>query len=146
MYLNKCYIIGNLTRDPELKALPSGHHVASFGVATNRTYNDRDGNKQEDVEFHNIVTFGKQAESCAQYLNKGSQVLIEGRIQTRSWESDDGQKHYRTEIVAEHVTFGNKRTGATPQKSKADKDFDAITNDGKIDYPEEHHDPDDIPF
>jgi len=109
MYLNKALIIGNLTRDPELKSLPSGVQVASFGVATNRVYKDKDGNKQESTEFHNIVVFGRQAETSAQYLKKGSGVLVEGRLQTRSWESD-GQKKYRTEIVADRVQFGDRRS------------------------------------
>ena len=83
MYLNKAIIIGNLTRDPELKLLPSAVSVTSFGVATNRVYKDTDGNKKEEVEFHNVVVFGKQAETCNTYLKKGSQALIEGRLQTR---------------------------------------------------------------
>jgi single-strand DNA-binding protein len=107
MYLNKATIIGNLTRDPELKALPSGMSVASFSVATNRVWRDKEGKKQESADFHNIVVFGRQAETVNQYLKKGSQVLIEGRIQTRSWEKD-GEKKYRTEIVAERVQFGAK--------------------------------------
>ena len=94
MYLNKSIIIGNLTRDPELKALPSGAQVTSFGLATNRNWKDKDGAKQEQVEFHNIVIFGKQAESSAKYLRKGSQVLVEGRLQTRSWEADGIKKYH----------------------------------------------------
>ena len=90
MNLNKVFIIGNLTRDPELKSLPSGTQVASFGVATNRVWKNQQGEKQEDVQFHNIVVFGKQAETVSQYLNKGSSALIEGRIQTRNWEAQDG--------------------------------------------------------
>ena len=93
MYLNKAFIIGNLTRDPELKALPSGIKVCSFGVATNRVWRDKEGNKQESTEFHNIVVFGRQAETTAQYLKKGSSVLVEGRLQTRSWDAQDGQKN-----------------------------------------------------
>src|SRR3989344_2757360 len=105
MYLNKALIYGNLTRDPELRALPSGSHVASFGVATNRVYKDKEGRQQEATEFHNIVVFGRQAEVAGQYLKKGRGVLIEGRLQTRSWESD-GRKNYRTEIVADRIQFG----------------------------------------
>ncbi|MEK9176959.1 MAG: single-stranded DNA-binding protein, partial [Patescibacteria group bacterium] len=88
MYLNKVFVAGNLTRDPELKALPSGANVGSFGVATNRVWRDQNGEKKEATEFHNIVVFGRQADTCAQYLKKGQQVLVEGRIQTRSWEKD----------------------------------------------------------
>jgi len=109
MYLNKVFVLGNLTRDPELKSLPSGIPVANFGIATNRVWKDRDGNKQEGAEFHNIVVFNRQGELCAQYLKKGQSVLIEGRIQTRSWDAQDGQKRYRTEIVANQlIMLGGK--------------------------------------
>ena len=100
MYLNKVFVLGNLTRDPELKSLPSGMQVCNFGLATNRSYKDRDGNKQEQTEFHNVVAFGRSAELIAQYMQKGRQLLVEGRIQTRSWEQD-GQKRYRTEIIVD---------------------------------------------
>src|SRR3989344_3630638 len=105
MYINKAIVFGNLTRDPELRALPSGAQVCSFSIATNRTYKKADGTKQEEVEFHNIVVFGRQAENCAQYLKKGSTAYVEGRIKTRSWEKD-GVKHYKTEINADTVQFG----------------------------------------
>lgn len=107
MQLNKSIIIGNITKDLELKALPSGQSVISFSVATNRSWKDKDGNKQEAVEYHNIVCFGKQAEVIKQYCGKGDQILIEGRLQTRKWEKD-GQTHYSTEIVLENFQFGNK--------------------------------------
>lgn len=107
MYLNKVMLVGNLTRDPEIKALPSGGSVCNFSVATNRKWTDKSGVKQEDVEFHNIIVFGKMAETTNQYMRKGSQIMIEGRIKTRSWEKD-GRKSYRTEIVAESIQFGNK--------------------------------------
>ncbi len=107
MYLNKAIIIGNLTRDPEMRALPSGIQVCSFSVATNRVFKDKDGNKKEQADFHNIVVFGRQAETAGQYLKKGQSVLIEGRIQTRSWDDKGtGEKKYRTEIVADRVQFG----------------------------------------
>lgn len=147
MYLNKAFIIGNLTRDPELKALPSGTKVASFSVATNRFYKDKDGNRQEASEFHNIVAFAKLGELSAQYLKKGSQVYIEGRLQTRSWEGKDGEKKYRTEIVADSVQFGNRPTGsagAAPSGNKAAEAPEAPAD--KIDYPSEEINPDDIPF
>ncbi|MCA9352973.1 single-stranded DNA-binding protein, partial [Patescibacteria group bacterium] len=103
MYLNKALIVGNLTRDPELKTLPSGIKVASFSLATNRVWM-KDGQKQEAVDYHNIVVFGRQAETSAQYLKKGSQAMIEGRMQTRSWDdAGTGKKMYRTEIVADRV-------------------------------------------
>ena len=110
--LNKVFIIGNLTRDPELRTLPSGTPVASFGVATNRVWKNQQGEKQEEVQFHNIVVFGRQAEIVNQYLAKGSLILVEGRIQTRSWDGKDGSKQYRTEIVAERIQFGPKSAGS----------------------------------
>ena len=105
--INMAVVEGNLTRNPELKALPSGAQVASFSLATNRKWKDSDGALQEEVEYHNIVVFGKQADSVAKYLTKGSSALVQGRLQTRSWDKD-GVKQYRTEIVAEDVTFGAK--------------------------------------
>jgi single-strand DNA-binding protein len=144
MYLNKAIIIGNLTRDPELKALPSGVNVASFSLATNRTYKDKDGNKQESVDYHNIVVFGKQAENVGKYMSKGSSILIEGRMQTRSWEDKDGVKRYRTEIIAESTQFGPRRDNdnrsTSKNTTKKNEDIDTI------DYPDEEINPDDIPF
>ncbi len=150
MYLNKVFIAGNLTRDPELKALPSGASVSSFGVATNRTWKDQNGEKKEATEFHNVVVFGRQAETCAQYLKKGQQVLVEGRLQTRSWEKD-GAKQYRTEIVAERVQFGSKTGGGGSDEVRGDgapmKSSKAGSDKGAdIEYPAEEISPDDIPF
>lgn len=108
--LNMTMIAGRLTKDPEQKALPSGQNVTAFSVATNRTWQDKDGNKQEDVQFHDIVCYGRTAENVAKYLTKGDGVLVQGRNNTRSWESD-GVKHFRTEIVADHVQFGEKSGG-----------------------------------
>jgi len=107
MYINKAMVYGNLTRDPEMKALPSGQKVTSFSLATNRTWKDANGAKQEAVDYHNIVLFAKTAELAVQYLKKGSAVFIEGRIQTRSWDDAMGKK-YRTEIVGENMQFGAK--------------------------------------
>jgi len=145
MYLNKAIIIGNLTRDPELRSLPSGIQVASFGVATNRVWKDKQGAKQESADFHNIVVFGRQAETTSQYLRKGSSVLIEGRMQTRSWNAPDGTKKYRTEVVADRVQFGPRREGGSvPPPPKGDSQ-EAPSAD-TIDYPEEEINADDIPF
>src|SRR4051812_2786250 len=108
MYLNKAIIIGNLTRDPEMRALPSGIQVASFSVATNRVWKDKNGAKQESADFHNVVVFGRQADIVNQYMKKGSSILVEGRMQTRSWDGPDGKKNYRTEIVADRIQFGPK--------------------------------------
>ncbi len=110
MNLNKVFIIGNLTRDPERKSLPSGQAVVNFGVATNRVYISN-GQKQQEVEFHNIVAFGKTAEIIAQYLKKGSSVLIEGRLRTRNWVDASGVKHYRTEIITDRMQLGPKPGG-----------------------------------
>jgi single-strand DNA-binding protein len=161
MYINKALIYGNLTRDPEAKALPNGTAVTSFSVATNRVYKDKNGAKQESTDFHNIVSFGRQAEVVAQYLRKGSGVYIEGRIQTRSWDDKDGTKKYRTEIIADTIQFGPKSGGTAPggnggysggstaapspkipagQASAAGPELDTI------EYPEEDINPDDIPF
>ncbi len=149
MYLNKVFIIGNLTRDPELKSLPSGMQVATFSLATNRVYRDRDGNKQEATEYHNIVAFGKTGELCAQFLRRGGSALVEGRLQTRSWEQE-GQKRYRTEIVADRVQFGDRRGQGDGQGSTGGgKSPAAETPKGKediIEYPDEDINPDDIPF
>lgn len=104
MNLNKAMIIGNCTRDPELRTTPNGHSVVSFGVATNRRWNDQaSGQKKEEVEFHNIVAWGKLAEICSQYLARGRKVYIEGRLRTRDWEGTDGVKRNRTEIIAENM-------------------------------------------
>lgn len=150
MYLNKVMLIGNLTRDPELKALPSGTQVATIGVATNRVWRDKNGQKQEDTQFHNVVVFARQAEVAAQYLKKGSQVYVEGRLQTRSWDDKDGSKKYRTEIVADRVQFGSKREGG---QSSGGSEYSAPAAPAAkapamdtIEYPEEEINPDDIPF
>jgi len=120
MYINKAILYGNLTREPELKSLPSGSQVCEFGIATNRVWKDKNGAKQESADFHNIVVFGKQAELIKQYLHKGSGVFLEGRIQTRSWDAQDGTKKYRTEIVVDKFQFGPKggaSTGGSYEKS-----------------------------
>jgi len=161
MNINKVLLFGNLTRDPEIKSLPSGMQVATFGIATNRIFRDRTGNKQEQADFHNIVVFGRQAETVSQYLKKGNSAFVEGRIQTRTWEKD-GEKRSRTEIVAERVQFGPK--GGTPggggsggsysggrgkgaSKGGNDHAADESSSNGVgIEYPAEEINPDDIPF
>ena len=166
MYLNKALIIGNLTRDPELKALPSGIKVCTFSVATNRVWKDKNGARQESADYHNVVVFGRQAETSAQYLRKGANVLVEGRMQTRSWDAQDGTKKYRTEVVADRVQFGTRASGAggsgsgtgssagagspktapdgdAPDQSAGGKD--AVPTDA-IEYPADEINPDDIPF
>jgi single-strand DNA-binding protein len=146
MYLNKAIIVGNLTRDPEKKALPSGTVVTSFSIATNRVWM-KDGQKQEMTDYHNIVVFGRQAETSAQYLKKGQNVMIEGRIQTRSWDDADGKKNYRTEIVADRVQFGPKSSGGGAGVTDAEAPQEAPADSGsQIDYPEDDINPEDIPF
>lgn len=153
MYLNKAFVIGNLTRDPELKALPSGMKVCSFSLATNRVWKDKNNVRQESADYHNVVVFGKQAETAAQYLKKGASAFVEGRMQTRSWEQE-GQKKYRTEIIADRVQFGPRVGGGegfTPKsdaptggsKASAAKEQPPMDT---IEYPEEEINPDDIPF
>lgn len=155
MYLNKAFIFGNLTRDPELRAMPSGMNVVNFSVATNRTFKDRDGKKQEQTDFHNIVVFGRQADTVNQYLKKGSSVMIEGRIQTRSWDGKDGEKKYRTEIVADRVQFGPRGSGGgggarhseeQPHESGGADEMPSNSGGAGIDYPKDDINPDDIPF
>lgn len=148
MYLNKAMVYGNLTRDPELRALPSGMQVCSFSIATNRVYNDRDGNRQEAAEYHNIAVFGKQGENCAKYLHKGSSAFVEGRLQTRSWEKD-GQKQYRTEIIADRVQFGPKSGGDGAASGGSTGAARAPQDDKQPEapeYPDEEINPEDIPF
>jgi single-strand DNA-binding protein len=109
MSLNRVQLIGNITRDPELKQIPGGSTVASFSIATNFSWKDSSGQKQEKVEFHNIVAWSKLAEIIGQYLKKGGKVFIEGRLQTRDWEAEDGTKKYRTEIVAENMIMLDRK-------------------------------------
>lgn len=129
MNLNKAFILGRLTRDPESRTLPSGQPVVNFGVATNRFYTDQSGNKQKMVDFHNVVAFGKLADICSRYLSKGGLVLIEGRIQNRSWESQDGTKRNRTEIIAEGMQLGPRSaadSSASPTSRKSTSDSEDI--------------------
>jgi single-strand DNA-binding protein len=113
--LNRATIIGNLTQDPEVRQIPSGQSVCNFTVATNRYWTSADGQKQEATEFHNIVAWRKLAEICAQYLGKGRKVYIDGHLQTRSWDGQDGVKRYRTEIVVENMIILDKATGGSSQ-------------------------------
>ncbi len=163
MYINKVTLYGNITKDPELKSLPSGIHVNSFSIATNRVIKDQSGAKKEMAEYHNIVAFGKQAEVIHQYMKKGSGILVEGRLQTRSWDGQDGKKQYRTEVVLENFQFGPKGTGpstggsssyspassASSAKSVGDDDqeapFPSMQDEG-VKYPDEEINPEDIPF
>ncbi|MFC1789626.1 single-stranded DNA-binding protein [Patescibacteria group bacterium] len=145
MDLNKIFLVGRLTRDPEVKALPSGQQVASFGLATGRYYTDKSGQKQQQTEFHNIVLFGRLAEIASQYLKKGALTLIEGRIQTRNWQDSTGITKYKTEIVAEKMQLGPRSAGKTtnnsldPKKEPDREEIPIIEEGGNIDIK-------DIPF
>lgn len=157
MYLNRATIIGNLTRDPELKSLPSGIKVAKIGIATNRVWYDQNKQKQEATEYHNAVAFGKQAETIGQYMKKGSSIYIEGRLQTQSWDdTDSGKKMYRTEVVIEKFQFGPKTGGGAGDSSSGYTQNNGgasnVSNTtpppsiDSIDYPDEDINPEDIPF
>jgi len=151
MYLNKVFIIGNLTRDPELKAIPSGIKVCSFSVATNRVWKDKNGARQEAADYHNVVVFGRQAETTAQYMKKGSQVMVEGRMQTRSWDdATTNTKKYRTEVIADRVQFGSNsggvKSGGSFDQSASSKAPEKEEELDTIEYPEEQINAEDIPF
>lgn len=151
MYLNKVLLYGNLTRDPESKALPSGGQVVNFGLATNRTFKDKSGQKQETTEFHNIVAFGRTAEVIAQYCKKGRPIYVEGRLQTRSWDDKEtGKKNYRTEIIVDTFQFGadGGKGGAGYEAPAAGSTHEqpSPSGEGEIKYPEEEINPEDIPF
>ncbi len=150
MYLNKVMLYGNLTSDPDLKSMPNGNKVVSFGLATNRSYKDASGAKKDVAEFHNIVAFGKLAEIFAQWLKKGRPVYLEGRIQTRSWDDQNGGgKKYRTEIVADNFQFG-ATTKEAGESSSTSSQESSSTNQAEeldtIDYGDMDINPDDIPF
>ncbi len=137
MDLNKAMIIGNVTRDPELKSTPSGQNVVSFSVATNFTWNDQSGNQQKKAEFHNVVAWRKLAEICAKYLKKGSKVYLEGRLQTTDWTGNDGVKRYRTEIVADNmIMLDNKGAGGNSSPGNYPNN-NARQNEAVIEIPEE---------
>ena len=125
MNFNKVFILGNLTRDPELRTTPAGQSVASFGVATNRFWNDKNGQKQSEVEFHNVVAWGKLAETASRYLSKGKLVFVEGRLKTRSWTDQNGVRHSRTEIIAQNFQLGPRGAGETIASAGANEGVDA---------------------
>ncbi len=148
MNFNKAIIAGNLTDDPDKRVTDSGTTVVNFSVATNRFYTDSSGQKQQDTEFHDVVFFGKTAENIARYLSKGSSVLLEGRIQTRSWEGQDGKKRYNTEIIGQNIQFGSRQNNnsnpsgnqqTSNNKKQQEEDIPVIEEDEDIDV-------DDIPF
>ncbi|MEK9130325.1 MAG: single-stranded DNA-binding protein [Patescibacteria group bacterium] len=117
MNLNKAIILGRLTRNPENKTTQNGQSVTTFSIATNRFWTNAEGQKQTKVEFHNIVAWGRLAETCSQYLSKGQLVLIEGRIETRMWDAQDGTKKNRTEIIAENMQMGPRMQNVNSEES-----------------------------
>lgn len=129
--LNKVMIIGNLGRDPEMRYTPSGKAVTSFSVATNRSWVNAAGERREDTEWFNVVAWGNLAEICKQYLTKGQQVYVEGRLQTRGWEDENGKKHYRTELVAnEMVMLGDRRGPKSAEETQSSE-----AESGSSDFP-----------
>jgi len=127
--LNRVFLMGNLTRDPELRYVPSGQAVATFSLAINRVYTTQTGEKKEEVSFVNIVVWGRRAEVCGEYLSKGSPAFVEGRIQSRSWEDQNGQKRYATEVIANNVQFlrGAPKPGApAPAAGAAPEEIESI--------------------
>lgn len=175
MYLNKATILGNLTRDPEVKKMPSGTTVANLSIATNSSYTKKGGERVDKVEYHSVIVFGAVAENCGKYLEKGQSVFVDGSLTTRTWEKADGSKGYKTEIIARSVQFGPRRssktapteakesemvvdvetgemTTATPKKETKNYAHPAVVSKGQkvsedqIEYPEDSINPDDIPF
>lgn len=149
---NKVFLIGNLTRDPELRYIPSGQAVTSFTVATNRTYMSPSGEKKEDASFIRVVTWGRSAEVCNEYLKKGSQVFVEGRLQSRSWQAQDGSKRSTLEVIAARVQFlgsprGGRADAAQVEGPEAIVDDGFAPKDSSIKVSEDEMSPDDeVPF
>lgn len=147
MDLNKVQIIGNITKDIELKQTPNGQNVTSFSIATNRNWSDASWNRQEQTEFHNIVLWGKLAEIADKYLGKWQKVYIEGRLQTRVWEAQDGSKRYSTEIVWENmIMLWNKWWDSNFAKDNTPSDVSAPTTKNVTPKKEEEISVEDIPF
>ena len=156
MYVNKVMLYGNLTRDPEVRQMPSGMNVANLGMATNRYYTNQQGEKVDEVEYHNVVLFGRLADLAQQYLNKGGGLFVEGRLRTSSWDDKEtGQKRYKTEIIGEQMQFGPRRAegNGSPQgqgeNTQAPQQQGSQNNkqaQGAPEYPEATINPDDIPF
>jgi single-strand DNA-binding protein len=144
--LNKVFLIGNLGRDPEVRSTPSGQPVANFTLATSRRWKDKSGQRQEQTEWHNIVVWGKQAEIAGQYLTKGKQIFVEGRLQTRSWEDKtSGEKKYRTEVVCDNFQMLGQRGGGGADMDGAAHSGGGPSYDEGMGGPGAPED-DDIPF
>lgn len=151
MFLNKAFIYGNLTKDPELKTLPSGQSVINFSIATNRTWKNKNGEKQNSAEFHNMVAFGRTADLIKEYMRKGGGLFVEGRLQTRTWESKNGEKHYKTEIIVENMQFGFQKANNDMKndikRDRNDINEEQVDNDSNRDSSQiEEINTEDIPF
>ncbi|HOF50327.1 MAG TPA: single-stranded DNA-binding protein [Candidatus Colwellbacteria bacterium] len=149
MNLNKVFLIGRLTIDPEIRTIPSGDKVTSFGVATNRTWTDKSGNRKEATEFHNVVLWGRQAEIVSQFLKKGSVIFVEGRLQTRSWQGKDGVSRRTTEIIGERVQLGPRAGNQGSSEETPEAAPEAVEKPEEmpvIDLDEEGIKPEDLPF
>ena len=147
--LNMVFLMGNLTRDPELRYTPNGQAVANFTVATNRVWKDAEGEQKDSAEFTDIVVWGKIAENVTSYLKKGRRVHVIGRLQTRSWEAQDGSKKYKTEVIATDVTFlDRKDSGGSFEgvDTASEDDSDQVKSKEKTESKEEEINIDDIPF
>jgi len=148
LYKNSVTLIGNITRDIEIKALPTGMKIAKFSIATNRTWKDKDGNKKEETEFHNIVAFKTQAELIHQYCHIGDQILVDGRLHTSSWDDKtSGQKRYKTEIMVEAFQFGQKKAqNATRTNETAQNEEYTNSGNQEASTGQNEVNPEDIPF
>ncbi|MBI4034154.1 MAG: single-stranded DNA-binding protein [Candidatus Brennerbacteria bacterium] len=150
MNLNKVFIIGRLTQDPQLRTTPSGTSVATISMATNRIWTNKNGERQQDVQYHNVVIWGRQAEIVNQFLKKGSMAMVEGRLQTRAWQDSKGQNRRTTEVVCERIQFGPRAAGA--QASLGRQEFGGVASEEskevlpEINIDEENIKPEDIPF
>ncbi len=146
MALNKVLLIGNLTRDPELRSTSSGQSVSNFGLATNRVWkNPNSGERKEAVEFHNIVMWGRLAEISGQYLRKGSKIFVEGRLQTRSWQDQSGNKRYMTEIVAENMQMLDRKPQSGGQSEPSGQQFQSRSQQANTPKQAESQQPEEIP-
>ncbi len=150
MNLNKVFILGRVTADPQVRSTPTGQQVANFSIATNRVWNDRSGSRQEETEYHNVVVWGRQAEIASQFLSKGSLILVEGRLKTRSWENQQGQKQKTTEIICERLQLGPRSASAGFAKDKQPIDQTGISPKEEalpeINIDDEEIKPEDLPF
>lgn len=145
MNLNKVILIGRLTADPQLRTTPAGHSVTTVSIATNRIWTNKAGERQQDVQYHNVVIWGRQAEIVNQFLKKGSLAMVEGRLQTRTWADNQGQNRRTTEVVCERIQFG-PRGGAVEPSPASESQAEAKENLPEINLDEEEVKPEDIPF